>query len=107
MGENPDRERLKSLEDRIARARGTAEPPPAAEKHFSQANVAWRMVIELVTGLAIGFGIGYGLDRWLGTAPFLMVVFTLLGFAAGVKTMLRSAHEIEAQAARRAADEGE
>jgi len=63
------------------------------------------MVIELVAGLAIGFGIGYGLDRWLGTAPFLMVVFTLLGFAAGVKTMLRSAREIAAQAAPK--DEGE
>jgi len=49
------------------------------------------MVTELVAGLGIGFGIGYGLDMAIGTAPFLMLIFTLLGFTAGVKTMMRSA----------------
>lgn len=67
---------------------------PGAEK-FHQANQAWRMVIELVTGLVIGFGIGYGLDRLFGTLPILLVVFTFLGLAAGIKTMLRTAREIE------------
>jgi ATP synthase protein I len=53
------------------------------------------MVTELVAGLGIGFGIGYGLDMAIGTAPFLMLIFTLLGFTAGVKTMMRSAKEIQ------------
>jgi ATP synthase protein I len=36
-----------------------------------------------------------------------MVVFTLLGFVAGVKTMIRSAQELQNQAqARENADEG-
>lgn len=61
--------------------------------------MAWRMVTELVAGLGIGFGIGYGLDSLLGTRPLLMVLFILLGFAAGVQTMLRTANEV--QAARR------
>jgi ATP synthase protein I len=65
------------------------------EEHYSQAQLAWRMVIELVAGLGIGFGIGYGLDSLLGTRPWLMVVFTLLGFIAGVKTMIRSAEEVQ------------
>jgi ATP synthase protein I len=30
------------------------------EEHYSQAQLAWRMVIELVAGLGIGFGIGLG-----------------------------------------------
>ncbi len=59
------------------------------------ANLAWRMVIELVAGLAIGFGIGYRLDRLFGTLPIFMVLFILLGLAAGVKTMLRSAQEVQ------------
>ncbi len=67
------------------------------EEHYSQAQMAWRMVVELVAGLGIGFGIGYGLDWLLGTTPWLMVVFTLLGFAAGVQTMIRSAREIQVQ----------
>lgn len=67
------------------------------EEHHSQAQLAWRMVIELVAGLGIGFGIGYGLDFLLGTTPWLMVVFVLLGFAAGVKTMISSAKEMQGQ----------
>ena len=99
---------LADLGRRLAAARARHAPKEETGRIGpGQAQLVWRMVIELVAGLAIGFGIGYGLDRWLGTAPFLMVVFTLLGFAAGVKTMLRSAREIQAEAARRAADEGD
>lgn len=58
--------------------------------------MAWRLVIELVAGLGIGFGIGYGLDIYLGTLPWLLIVFTLLGFIAGVRTMMRSAEEMQA-----------
>ncbi len=91
-------ERLKALEARIAAARQAQAPKPHMEEHYSQAQLAWRMVIELVAGLAIGFGIGYGLDALLGTQPFLMVVFLLLGFIAGVKTMIRSAKEVQQKA---------
>jgi ATP synthase protein I len=53
------------------------------------------MVIELVSGMAIGFGLGYGLDVLFGTLPIFMIVFTLLGFVAGVRTMLSTAREIQ------------
>ena len=79
------------------------------EEHYSQAQLAWRMVIELVAGLGIGFGIGYGLDVLIGTRPWLMVVFTILGFIAGVKTMIRSAEEVQRKqmdAAAKADDDG-
>ena len=52
---------------------------------------------ELVAGIVIGFGIGYGLDVLLGTLPLFLVLFVLLGFAAGVRVMLRSVKEIQAQ----------
>jgi ATP synthase protein I len=61
-------------------------------------------VIEMVAGLLIGFGVGYGLDRMLGTLPWFLVLLTFAGFAAGVKTMLRSAREIENKRAMQAAD---
>jgi ATP synthase protein I len=54
-------------------------------------------VIELVAGLGIGFGIGYGLDILFGTIPLFLVLFILAGFAAGVRTMLRSAKEVQAR----------
>jgi ATP synthase protein I len=88
-------ERLKRLEDRIAAARaGRAEPARGHQREFTQGSLAWRMVIELVVGMVLGLAIGYGLDAAFGTRPVFLVVFALLGFAAGVRTMLRTANEV-------------
>jgi ATP synthase protein I len=65
------------------------------------------MVIEMVSGLGIGFGIGYGLDSLFGTIPIFLVLFTMLGLAAGIKTMLHSAKEIEEKQAADAAERDE
>lgn len=93
--DDDQKQRMAQLEEKLAAARKAQEPKPRADEHYSMANMAWRMVIELVAGLAIGFGIGYGLDLLFGTLPVFMVLFVLLGLAAGVKTMLRSAQEIQ------------
>ena len=45
--------------------------------------------ISLVAATAIGLLIGYGLDRWLGTGPWLTMVFTLFGIAAGFLNLFR------------------
>ena len=95
MSEPDQKQRLEQLEDRIRAAKQAQEPAPRADEHYSQAQLAWRMVIELVAGLGIGFGMGYGLDVLFGTIPIFLVIFTFLGLAAGVKTMLRSAQEIQ------------
>ena len=104
MAENRDDDRLKALEERIAKAKAAQAPKPRADEHYSRANLAWRMVIELVAGLLIGLGIGYGLDLLFGTLPIFLVLFTLLGFAAGVQTMVRSAREVEKKLADEAAE---
>ncbi|SFT14015.1 ATP synthase protein I [Sulfitobacter marinus] len=93
---DPDQQqRLKQLEAKIAAAKQAQAPKPRVDEHYSQASLAWRMVIELCAGLGIGFGIGYTLDWFFGTLPIFMVLFVMLGLAAGVKTMLRSAQEIQ------------
>jgi len=97
MADQEQTEQLRQLEAKIAAAKQAQEPSPRADEHYSQAQLAWRMVIELVAGLGIGFGMGYGLDLAFGTIPIFLVVFTMLGLAAGVKTMLRSAAEIQSK----------
>ncbi len=94
-----ERARLAALEQRIADAKTAAAPRRSAQgdKH-RQVQLAWRMVIELVAGLMIGFCIGYAFDLLFGTLPVFLVIFILAGFAAGVKTMLRSAQEAQAKA---------
>ena len=100
------RKRLEALDERIAKLKGK-DARPHQEEHYSQANMAWRMVIELVAGLGIGFGIGYGLDSLFGTLPIFLVLFTLLGFAAGVQTMLRTAKEFQTTETAHEAEEHE
>ncbi|KAJ04554.1 AtpZ/AtpI family protein [Sulfitobacter mediterraneus] len=95
MADPDQQQQLEQLEAKIDAAKQRSAPKPRADEHYSQAQLAWRMVIELVAGLGIGFGIGYGLDLLFGTLPIFMVLFVMLGLAAGVKTMLRSAQEIQ------------
>lgn len=105
MTDQVDKERLQALEDKIEAAKKATQSGPKSEG-VSAGEVGWRMVTELVAGIFIGFGIGYGLDALFGTMPIFLVLFTLLGFAAGVKTMMRSASELQKnQAAAAAKDE--
>ncbi len=107
MASEPDPDRLKALEHKLQKVKGK-EPPPRTNtvKGFSQGEVAWRMVIELATGIMLGTAIGYGIDALFGTLPIFLVIFSLFGFAAGVKTMLGSARELERKAELAAKDEG-
>ena len=100
VGDRSEVDRLSDLDRRIQSARkATHVRKPKLSDHHSAAHLAWRMVIELVVGLAIGFGIGYGLDSVFDTMPLFLVIFVFLGFSAGVKTMMRSAKEVQEDAA--------
>jgi ATP synthase protein I len=104
----PDQnEQMQRLQDRIEAAKKAQDPKPRADEHYSGANQAWRMVVEMVAGLGIGFGIGYALDSVFGTLPIFMVLFTLFGLAAGINVMMRTAKEIEEKQAAEVAERDE
>ena len=87
--------RLRALEAKLDKIRTKPAPVKGQTgKGFSQGEVAWRMIIELCTGLVLGLAIGYGLDILFGTLPVFLILFCGLGFAAGVKTMLGTARTL-------------
>jgi len=47
--------------------------------------------LEMAASVLIGLAIGYYLDKWLGTGPWLMVLWIGIGFAAGVRSLYRAA----------------
>ena len=51
----------------------------------------FRLSSELVAGVLVGAGLGWLIDRLLGISPWGFIVFLLLGFAAGVLNVMRSA----------------
>ena len=63
--------------------RPTADPSAIAR--------GFRLSTELVAGVLVGAAVGWLIDRWLGISPWGMIVFLLLGFAAGVLNVMRAA----------------
>lgn len=41
--------------------------------------------------IVIGGGAGWLLDRWLGTAPWLFLIFLAFGIVAGLRNVIRAA----------------
>lgn len=86
-----------SFEERLkaARRRQGLDPQPEPGKSGpedfgpSPLSVGLRVGVELASALAVAFAIGYGLDKWFGTTPLFIVVFVLLGGAAGVLNVWR------------------
>jgi ATP synthase protein I len=56
----------------------------------------FRLSTELVAGVLVGAAIGWLIDRFIGSSPWGMIVFLLLGFAAGVLNVMRTAGVIPA-----------
>lgn len=86
---------MKRLQDRLDAAQASrVEPVSRLGAKYTQGSLAWRMVTELVSGLLLGLGVGWGLDSLFGTRPVFLVLFVLLGMAAGFRVMLRTADEV-------------
>jgi len=45
--------------------------------------------LMLPSSIAVGLFMGYFLDKLLGTEPWLLIVFTLLGVASGLLSLFR------------------
>ncbi|NPV83385.1 MAG: AtpZ/AtpI family protein [Candidatus Aminicenantes bacterium] len=43
----------------------------------------------LPSSIAVGLAIGYLLDRWLKTAPWMLLTWLLLGVASGLLNLFR------------------
>ena len=53
------------------------------------------MVIELVIGILIGVILGFTIDSFFNTSPIFLILMIFFGFAAGIKTMMKTAKEID------------
>ena len=98
-----DPDRLRDLGQRLddvqrRHAVGPKGPPS------SQLGIAGRFATELVAALVMGGGLGWGVDWLCGhfgfhTKPVFLIVFFVLGAAAGIRNVMRAANEINAKMA--------
>lgn len=84
--------RLRALRKRVSEDRdGRGGPLGIPQSAFG---LALRAGVEMVAGLVVGGGIGWLLDAWLGTGPFLLILFFFLGAGAGILNVFRIAQRM-------------
>lgn len=76
------------------RAEAERELDTARQTAFGQ---AFRYSAELLVGVGLGGVLGWALDRQFGTAPWLMILLVILGFAAGLLNVIRAAQRAQAE----------
>ncbi len=96
--------RIAGLDKRLddVKARDAAEDKAGRDRRSANRGMAYglRMASELVAAVLVGGLIGYGLDQWLGTTPWLFLVMFLIGFAAGVRNVMRGYQQVQADVAK-------
>lgn len=101
--------RRRQLEAGLSAQREKHAPPPARKEAAGGYALAVKLSSEFIAGVLVGAGLGYLFDRFLGTAPWGMIFFLLLGFCAGVLNVLRSTGAVSTPqpGKRRATDDGD
>lgn len=86
----PDRAReasVRSRADRPPKARTVSEAE--APRHWANQDDGWALMAELLSAILTWGGIGWLLDRWLDTAPWLLMLGLVIGNAAGFYLLYR------------------
>jgi ATP synthase protein I len=87
--------RLKRLGERLDQADPSRSPETSSASRTAASHAGFargfRLSSELVAGVLVGAALGWLIDKWLGTLPWGMFVFALLGFTAGVLNVMRQA----------------
>jgi len=91
------RARLAKLNEALRERETAHEPGDAADAAPQKASFGRAMSVglnafsEFVAGVVVGAFIGWQADSWLGTKPWLLVLFLTLGTAAGFWNVIRVA----------------
>ena len=56
---------------------------------------AFKLGTELIAAVLVGTFIGFILDSWFDTKPILIIIFFLIGVAAGITNVFRSAKNMQ------------
>jgi ATP synthase protein I len=85
--------RRADLEKRLAgkREKAAAEAQAPSKGDPTAMARAVKMSSEFIAGVVVGAFLGWGIDQVAGTSPFGLIIFLILGFAAGVLNVMRAA----------------
>lgn len=82
--------RRKRLDTELSARRKVAPEGGSSREASKGYALAVKLSSEFIAGVIVGALLGYVFDRFLGTSPWGLIVFLILGFCAGVLNILRS-----------------
>ncbi|HEX3676749.1 MAG TPA: AtpZ/AtpI family protein [Sphingomicrobium sp.] len=89
----PPDARLESLDQRLDRLQRAGAERATRAKGEAGSRAGRLVVNQLIGGPVGGAIVGWLLDRWLGTAPWLMLVLMFVGFAGGFINVIRISNQ--------------
>ena len=79
-----------SFEARLAAAKARNDPVDPMRVASAAMGQGFRFALEIVITTVVGSAIGWQLDKWLGSKPWMLLLFMLLGLAAGFINLFRA-----------------
>jgi ATP synthase protein I len=93
-----DSDRLKDLGKKLDKTLEERRGASGSDtQEGSAAGLAMRAVSELIVGLLVCMGLGWAADKYLGTAPWIMLALMPIGLAAGVANVMRLSNSKQAE----------
>lgn len=89
----PPDARLESLDKRLDRLQRAGAEKATKVKGEADSRAGRLVVNQLIGGPVGGAIVGWLLDRWLGTAPWLMLGLMFIGFAGGFINVIRNSNQ--------------
>ena len=86
LGAELKAKRVEAREEQASEARAEE-----SRKGYAQ---AMKLSSEFISAVVVGAVLGYLFDRFVGTAPWGLIVLLLLGFGAGVLNVMRAAGKV-------------
>lgn len=80
----------------VAKKRENSDAPKTEDRSFGTASsLGFQISVEIFAGTAVGGSIGYFLDDLFDIKPILLIIFLLIGGAAGFLNAYRTAKNFE------------
>ena len=94
---NKKKNNIGKLKDKIKEIENKKLRESKPNQKENGASFGFKISTELVAALIVGVGIGLVVDNYLGTKPFGLIIFFILGSFAGFLNVYRVMRRIEKQ----------
>jgi ATP synthase protein I len=88
--EKPDEDFSRRLEEARAAREPKSRGPSRMAGGGAMMGPGMKAGIDFAAAIAVSSFIGWALDRWLGTKPWMMILFFFLGAGSGVMSVYRA-----------------